>query len=255
VTKFSANLGFLYTELPLPAAIEAAALNGFDAVECHFPFSTPASETKAALTKTGLQMLGLNTIKGDESKGDNGLCAIPERIDEARAAIDQAIEYAALIDTPNVHVMAGNAAGTAADKTYLDNLHYATSMASKHGITILIEPLNPYDAPGYYLNSTGQAKEIIDAVGAENLKLMFDCYHVQIIEGDVCRRMKSLLPIIGHIQIASVPERAEPDHGELDYRYVLGKVGELGFNAPVGAEYKPAGKTEAGLQWLQELRK
>ena len=254
MSKFSANLGFLFTDLPLPAAIEAAALNGFDAVECHFPYSTPASETKAALKKTGLRMLGLNTIKGDESKGDNGLCAIPERIEEARAAIDQAIEYAAQIDTHNVHVMAGNASGAAADKTYLDNLRYAVSKASKHGISILIEPLNPYDAPGYYLNSTDQAKEIIDAIDAGNLKLMFDCYHVQIIEGDVCRRMKSLLPIIGHIQIASVPDRAEPDQGELDYRYVLGIVNELGFNAPIGAEYKPAATTEAGLNWMQGLR-
>jgi len=172
MTKFSANLGFLFTELPLPDAIESAAHHGFDAVECHFPYSTPADDTIAALKKTGLRMLGLNTIKGDESKGDNGLCALPERIEEARASIDQAIDY-------------------------------------------VIEPLNPYDAPGYYLNTTDQAVKVIEAVSAENLKLMFDCYHVQIIEGDVSRRMKTLLPIIGHIQIASVPARAEPDKGAL----------------------------------------
>lgn len=255
MTKFSANLGFLFTELPLPAAIESAAQHGFDAVECHFPYSTPATDTVAALKKTGLRMLGLNTIKGDESKGDNGLCAIPERIEEAHAAIDQAIDYAAQINTPNVHVMAGNASGPGADKTYLDNLRYATSKAAEHDINILIEPLNPYDAPGYYLNTTDQAEKIIEAVNADNLRLMFDCYHVQIIEGDVCRRMKSLLPIIGHIQIASVPERSEPDNGELDYGYVLGALNELGFTAPVGAEYKPATTTEAGLAWMQKLRK
>jgi len=255
VTKFSANLGFLFTELSLPDAIESAARHGFDAVECHFPYSTPASDTQAALDKTGLRMLGLNTIKGDESNGDNGLCAIPERIEEARISIDQAIDYAALINAPNIHVMAGNASGSAADKTYLDNLRYATSKAAKHGITILIEPLNPYDAPGYYLNTTNQARKIIAATGADNLKLMFDCYHVQIIEGDVCRRLKSLLPIIGHIQIASVPERSEPDHGELDYRYVLGVVNELGFKAPIGAEYKPASTTEDGLGWMKKFNK
>ena len=254
MTKFSANLGFLFTELPLPDAIESAAHHGFDAVECHFPYSTPADDTIAALKKTGLRMLGLNTIKGDESKGDNGLCALPERIEEARVSIDQAIDYAALIDTPNIHVMAGNASGAAANKTYLDNLHYATSKAKKHNINILIEPLNPYDAPGYYLNTTDQAVKVIEAVGAENLKLMFDCYHVQIIEGDVCRRIKTLLPIIGHIQIASVPARAEPDNGELDYSYVLGVLNELDFKAPVGAEYKPAASTEAGLEWMQKLR-
>jgi len=226
MTKFSANLGFLFTDLSLPDAIESAAQHGFDAVELHFPYSTPASDTKAALKKTGLSMLGLNTIRGDESQGDNGLCAIPDRTEEARASIDQAIDYAALIDTPNIHAMAGVASGADADKTYLDNLQYATSKAAKLGINILIEPLNPYDAPGYYLNTTEQASNVIKEVEADNLKLMFDCYHVQIIEGDICRRIKSLLPIIGHIQIASVPERSEPDNGELDYRYVLSVLKE-----------------------------
>lgn len=254
MTKFSANLGFLFQELSLTSGIEAAKKHGFDAVECHFPYSVPAAETNAALQKTGLKMLGLNTIKGDESKGDNGLSAIPGRIDEARTAIDQAIEYAALTDTRNIHVMAGNASGTEADKTYLDNLRYATSKAAEHGINILIEPLNPYDAPGYYLQDTEQAKNIIETLAVDNLKLMFDCYHVQIIEGDVCRRLNTLLPIVGHIQIASAPDRAEPDSGELNYRYVHDFLNELGYKAPIGAEYKPASTTEAGLGWMQKLR-
>jgi len=252
--KFSANLGFLFTELSLTEGIEAATNHGFDAVECHFPYATPAAVTKAALEKTGLKMLGLNTIKGDESKGDNGLCAIPHRVAEARAAIDQSVEYAAQIDTPNIHVMAGISSGAAADDCYLENLSYATSKAAKHGINILIEPLNPYDAPGYYLNSTTQAEKVIEKVAADNLKLMFDCYHVQIIEGDVCRRMKALLPLIGHIQIASVPARAEPDVGELNYRYVMDAITELGYQAPIGAEYKPATTTVDGLGWVQGLR-
>lgn len=254
MTKFSANLGFLFTELPITAAIEAAAKHRFDAVECHFPYSTPAADTKAALEKTGLRMLGLNTVKGDVSKGDNGLCAIPERVDEARASIDQAVEYAARLETPNIHVMAGNASGKAADTTYLDNLRYAVGKAAAHGINILIEPLNPYDAPGYYLNNTGQARQIIETIAADNLKLMFDCYHVQVIEGDVCRRMKTLLPIIGHVQIASAPDRKEPGCGELDYSYVLNALHDLGYEAPVGAEYKPATTTEAGLDWMNKLR-
>jgi len=217
VTKFSANLGFLFQEFSLPDGIEAAKKHGFDAVECHFPYSVPVAETNAALQKTGLKMLGLNTIKGDESKGDNGLSAIPGRID-------------------------------------LDNLRYATSKAAEHGINILIEPLNPYDAPGYYLKDTEQAKNIIETLAVDNLKLMFDCYHVQIIEGDVCRRMKTLLPIIGHIQIASAPDRTEPDNGELNYRYVHDVLNDLGYQAPIGAEYKPASTTEAGLGWMQKLR-
>lgn len=252
--KFSANLGFLFTELSLPDGIVAAAKHGFDAVECHFPYSFPSSDVIAALDKTNLKMLGLNTVKGDETKGDNGLSAIPDRTSEARAAIDQSIAYAAEIGTPNIHVMAGNASGTAAEKCYLDNLRYATTQAAQHDINILIEPLNPYDATGYFLNDTTQAEKIIETIAADNLKLMFDCYHVQIIEGDVCRRMKALLPLIGHIQIASVPDRAEPDTGELNYRYVMDAIQELGYTAPIGAEYKPASSTEAGLGWLDKLK-
>jgi len=253
VTNFSANLGFLWTDLPLTEAIVAAADAGFDAVECHFPYQTPPQDTNAALKKTGLAMLGLNTIKGDESKGDNGLCAIPERVTEARAAIDQAIAYAHAINTPSVHVMAGIANGQSATDTYISNLRYACSQAKQHGINILIEPLNPYDAPGYYLNSTTHAEEIISTVASDNLKIMFDCYHVQIIEGDVCRRMEQLLPIIGHIQIASVPARAEPDSGELDYKYVLQTMQKLGISYPIGAEYKPTGKTGDTLAWMKSI--
>ena len=254
MTKFSANLGFLFTELSLTEGIVASAKHGFDAVECHFPYATPATDTKAALDKAGLKMLGLNTIKGNEANSDNGLCAIPERKTEAIAAIDQAVEYAALTDTPNVHVMSGIASGAAAESCYLENLRYATDKAAAHGITILIEPLNPYDAPGYFLNSTSHAERIIETVAADNLKLMFDCYHVQIIEGDVCRRMTTLLPLIGHIQIASVPDRAEPDSGELNYRYVLDAIKELGYNNPIGAEYKPASTTADGLVWMNSLK-
>ena len=150
--------------------------------------------------------------------------------------------------------MAGNTAGDAADKTFADNLRYATDIAQNHGITILIEPLNPYDAPGYYLNSTALASRIIESVNADNLKLMFDCYHIQIIEGDVSRKFKALQPLIGHVQIASVPDRAEPDAGELDYRYVLKVIEQLGYTAPIGAEYKPSGKTENSLGWMNALR-
>lgn len=253
MTKFSANLGFMWTELPLPKAIETAAQHGFDAVECHFPYQTPVDEVTDALNRTGLKMLGLNTIKGNEP-GDNGLCALPDRVTEARAAIDQAIDYAVAIKTPNIHVMAGNTSGEAADKTFMENLRYATDIAGSHGITILIEPLNPYDAPGYYLNSTKLAKRVIESVKVDNLKLMFDCYHIQIIEGDVCRKFKALQPLIGHVQMASVPDRAEPDTGELDYSYVLKIIEQLGYSAPIGAEYKPSGKTESTLDWMQTLR-
>lgn len=252
--KFSANLGFLWKELSLPDAIRAAKAAGFDAVECHWPYDTPTDEVNEALAETGLLMLGLNTVRGDVANGENGLSALPGRDTEARAAIDQAIAYASAINAPNIHVMAGFASGEAAHHAFVGNLRYATELAAQHGISILIEPLNHYDAPGYFLQTSGQAKAIIEEVGADNLKLMFDCYHLQLMEGDISHRLRDLLPIIGHIQFASVPTRNEPDRGELNYRHVFEVLRELGYDAPLGAEYKPVGATEAGLDWMAKLK-
>lgn len=253
MTGYSANLGFLWTELSLPDAIRAAARAGFDAVECHWPYDTPTEDVTAALEETGLRMLGLNTVRGSTAAGDNGLAALPGRENEARAAIDQAIAYASAIKTPNIHVMAGFAEGDAARQTFIENLSYASKSAEPHGITILIEPLNHHDAPGYFLKTADQAAEIIEAVGAANLKLMFDCYHIQIMQGDLTRRLEQFMPITGHIQIAAVPSRAEPDDGELDYRHVMRTIRTLGFKDPVGAEYRPATTTDAGLSWMNKL--
>jgi 2-dehydrotetronate isomerase len=254
MTLFSANLGFLWQELPLPEAIRAARAAGFDAVECHWPYTVPVEAVRSALDETGLTMLGLNTSRGDAAAGDNGLCAIPDRVEEARAAIREAIDYAVAIGTPNVHVMAGRAQGDAAHATFLANLHYACDLAAPHGITILIEPLNMRDAPGYFLNTSVQAVEIIEAVGAANPKLMFDCYHLQIMEGDLTRRLERLLPLIGHVQVAAVPDRGEPDQGEIDYRHILKHLEQLGYHRPVGAEYRPRTTTKAGLGWMEMVR-
>lgn len=251
MTRFSANLGFLWTELSLVDAIHAARKAGFDAVECHTPYDTPPADVKAALTATGMSMLGINTIRGKD--GDNGLSALPGREDEARAAIDQAVNYAATIDTPNIHVMAGFAQGDEAYKTFTANLAYACALAASHGMTILIEPLNHFDAPGYFLQTAAQAKAIIDEMGQPNLKLMFDCYHLQIMGGDICRSIADLMPIIGHIQFASVPGRNEPDIGELNYRHIFKYLDGLGYTAPLGAEYKPQADTHSGLGWMQSL--
>ncbi|WP_417522542.1 hydroxypyruvate isomerase family protein [Marinovum sp.] len=252
--KFSANLGFLWNDRPLPEAIRAARAAGFDAVECHWPYDVPASETKAALDETGLVMLGLNTRRGDVSAGDNGLSALPDRVPEARAAIDEAITYAKAIGTPNIHVMAGFASGPEARTTFVENLAYACAQAAQQDITILIEPLNKYDAPGYFLTTTDQALSIIEEVGAPNLKLMFDCYHVQLMEGDLTHRLTALLPQIGHIQFASVPDRGAPDHGEVAFGHVFAHVAGLGYTAPLGAEYKPGGDTDATLGWMGTFR-
>ncbi|OWV80403.1 isomerase [Rhizobium sp. R635] len=251
--KFSANLGFLWNDRPLPDAIRAAKAAGFDAVECHWPYGVPVSETKAALEETGLSMLGLNTSRGNVAIGENGLSALPGREADARAAIDEALAYAAGISASAVHVMAGNSSGPRARRAFCENLGYACDAAGD-GVTILIEPLNPYNAPGYFLNGAEQAADIIREVGRPNLRLMFDFYHIQIIEGDVTRRFETLLPLIGHVQIASVPDRGTPDHGELDYGYVLSRVAELGWRQPIGAEYLPRDVANPDMSWLARHR-
>lgn len=249
MTKFSANLGFLWTDLPLPDAIHAAKAAGFDAVECHWPYDVPVDDVKAALDATGLVMLGLNTRRGDVDNGDNGLSALLDRSTEARAAIDEALQYAVAIDARAIHVMAGFAQGPAAHDAFVANLHYACDAAT-HGIKILIEPLNRYDAPGYFLQATDQARDIIAEVGKSNIALMFDCYHVQLMEGDLTHRLTDLLPIIGHIQFASIPDRGSPIGGEINYPYIFEVISGMGYNAPLGAEYKPKGPTEKTLVWL-----
>ena len=252
--RFSANLGFLWADRTLPDAVRAAHAAGFDAVECHWPYDTPAAELRAALDETGLEMLGLNTSRGDVAAGDNGLSAIPGRVAEARTAIDTALAYARAIGTRNIHVMAGFADGPAAHATFVDNLRYACDAAARDGVTILIEPLNAFDAPGYALRDTRHAAEVIADVGADNLKLMFDCYHVGRTEGDVIARLRALLPLIGHIQFAAVPDRGAPDHGEVDYDAVFAEIAALGWDAPLGAEYKPSTDTDATLGWLAKRR-
>ncbi|TXI00524.1 MAG: isomerase [Rhizobium sp.] len=254
MARFSANLGFLWQELSLPDAIRAAKAAGFDAVECHYPYDISAEAVCQALEETGLPMLGLNTARGDVTAGDNGLAAIPGREDEARRVIDQAIDYAAAIGAQNVHVMAGKAAGDEARATFVANLRYACGRAVEAGSTVLIEPLNHRDAPGYFLQTADQALDIMAAVGAENIKLMFDCYHIQIMQGDLTHRLQTHMAAIGHVQIAAVPDRHEPDHGEIDYRHILQLLEKLGYDKPIGAEYRPAATTDAGLAWLRTYR-
>ncbi len=248
--KFSANLGFLWAELPLPDAIRAAKAAGFDAVECHWPYATAAAETKAALDETGLPMLGLNTLRG--AAGENGLSALPGREAEARAAIDQAIAYAEAIGAQAIHVMAGFASGERARETFLENLRYAAETAPEP-IALLIEPLNRHDAPGYFLKTTDQAREIIADLGSPRVKLMFDCYHIGRTEGDLITRFRDLLPVVGHVQFASVPDRGPPDGGEIDYSVVLPAIRAAGWSAPLGAEYRPRGDTAGSLGWLRNF--
>lgn len=247
--KFSANLGFLWTELPLPDAIRAAKAAGFDAVECHWPYDFAAADVRAALDETGLSMCGLNTRRGDA--GENGLAALPGREAEARAAIAEAVDYAVAVGAGAVHVMAGFASGPEARDCFAANLQYACDLAAPHRITILIEPLNRHDAPGYFLGTTDQARALIHAANRGNLRLMFDCYHVGRTEGDIVTRLADLLPLIGHIQFAAVPDRGPPDRGELDYAFIFGAIAALGWDRPLGAEYRTGGATELTLGWMR----
>jgi len=254
MARFSANLGFLWTDLSLPDAIRQARKASFDAVECHWPYDAAPDQVYQALSETGLTMLSLNTRPGGADKRAFGLCAVPGREEEAREAIREAVSYARFIRTPFIHIMAGQAEGAAAHACFLENLDYAAGLAEKDGIQLLIEPINPRDVPGYFLRSTDQAAQIITELGRPCLRLMFDCYHVQIIEGDLSHRLEELLPLIGHIQIAAVPDRGEPDRGEIDYRHIVRLLDDLGYQGAIGAEYRPRGAIEDGLGWLFDLR-
>ncbi|MEM7440768.1 MAG: TIM barrel protein [Pseudomonadota bacterium] len=233
-------------------AIHAAHAAGFDAVECHWPYSVSAEAVLAALTETGLPMLGLNTERGGD--GMFGLCALPDKVEDARQSIDQAIETAAAISANAVHVMAGASNGSAAEACFLASLEYACVKAQPLGLTVLIEPLNAYDAPGYFLGNQAQACAIVEKVGAENLKVMFDCYHVARTEGDVLATLKDTLPVVGHIQFAGVPDRGDPATGTVNYRDIFAEIAAMGWDQPLGAEYKPGGPTERSLGWMQSLR-
>lgn len=255
--KISANLGFLYTDRALPDAIRAARADGFDAVECHFPYANDPAAVKAALAETGLTMLGLNTVRGDLAKSEFGLSALPGREAEARAAIDQALDYAAAIGAGKVHVMAGiTDGGAGAETTFRANLAYACEKAAPLGITILTEPINHRNAPGYHISTIEHGAAIIADLGLPNLRLMFDCYHTQIMQGDLVRRLETHLPVIGHVQIAAVPDRGEPDAaGEVNFPYVLKALAAMGYDGAVGAEYLPRDKSSRGsLDWLAPLQ-
>ncbi|KQT83031.1 TIM barrel protein [Aurantimonas sp. Leaf443] len=250
--RLSANLGFLWNDRPLPDAIRAAKAAGFSAVECHWPYGEEAGAVAAALAETGLPMLGLNTAKG--RPGEFGLSALPGREEEARAAIDEAFFYGASIGARAVHVMAGASKGVAgAAETFDAHLRYACDRAATRGMGVLIEPLNHRDAPGYFLDTLEGAAAIVRRLGCPDLSIMFDCYHLQIMGGDLIRRFEAHRDLIGHVQIAAVPSRAEPDEGEIDTPRLLRAFDAVGYAGFVGAEYRPRGSVEEGLGWMASV--
>ncbi len=249
--KFDANLSWLFQEKPLFERFAAAASSGFKGIEILFPYVQPAKEIRAALEAYQLEQVLINAPAGNFDQGDRGLAAIPGRELEFRESFEQALEYATQLACTRIHVMSGIAADLLAARTvYLDNLEYALSKCESHGLTILIEPINTRDFPGYYLTTAEQALGIIREIGRPNLKIQFDWYHAQIMGGDLSARTSSLFADIGHFQAASVPSRSEPDEGEVRYSYLFSLVEKLGYTGWIGCEYKPKGTTKEGLEWL-----
>jgi hydroxypyruvate isomerase len=248
--RFAANLSMLYPELDFLDRFEAAARDGFRAVEYLFPYAYEAKELAARLKDNGLQQVLFNAPPGDWDKGEKGLACLPGRDAEFRAAVAKAIEYAKVLECPRVHVMAGlapeDADRAALRRTYVDHLRFAAAEAAKDGVDILIEPINTRDIPRFFLNRQDHAHEIVQEVGAKNLKVQFDLYHCQIVEGDVAMKIRQYLPTgrVGHFQIAGVPQRHEPDVGEVNYDYLFEVIDEVsaqcGWQGWVGCEYRPA---------------
>lgn len=250
----SANIGFLWKHLTQPDRIRAAKMAGFDAVECHFPYEHPPKEITRVLDETGLPMLGINTALGPE--GYFGLAALPGHEAQARAAIDQAVDYAVAIAARHVHVVAGLTDGGAeAEAVYRANLAYACERAAPHDVRIVIEPMNLRSVPGAHVSRQGAAIDTIEAVAAPNLKLMLDFFHAQIVQGDLETLIRTHIDKIGHVQFAAIHDRGEPDEGELNYPYLFKVLEDAGYTGHIGAEYSPRGETvEAGLGWLAAYR-
>jgi hydroxypyruvate isomerase len=251
---FSANLGFLFRELALPDAVRAAAASGFRAIELHWPYATDPTALKAVLAEVALPLVAINTEVGNRGAGDFGICAMPGREAEARGLIDEAIDYALACRAGAVHVMSGKTDDAGAIQTLIANLRYADERIGGRDLRLLIEPLNHRDAPGYALRTVEEAARVVDAAAIGRLRIMFDCYHQQIEGGDLLRRFKPHADMIGHVQIAAVPDRGEPDVGEVDYPGLLAGLREAGYAGPVGAEYRPRRSTAEGLGWLDAYR-
>jgi hydroxypyruvate isomerase len=255
--KFAANLTMMFNEVPFPERFAAAAKAGFKAVEFLFPYDHAPQEVAQWLRENNLQNALFNLPPGDWAAGERGIASLPGREQEFRASVARALDYAQALGTQRLHVMAGllpqGAERSRHRETYIENLRYAAREMAGHGRMLLIEPINTRDIPGYFLNSQADAHAIRAAVGEPNVKVQMDFYHAQIVEGDLAMTFKKYFDGIGHIQIASVPSRNEPDDGEVNYRYLFRLLDEAGYDGWVGCEYRPRGRTEDGLGWLNTL--
>jgi len=254
--RFSANLGLLWPDRPLLDRIEAAARAGFRAVEMHWPYDVPASEVAATARRTGVTLLGINTAPGNIAAGERGLGAIPGREREFQAAMDQAVEYCRVSGASAIHAMAGNVAAADRERAravFLANMRTAAAKAAEQNLTVLLEPLNPNDNPGYFYSTLPEAVGLIEALALPNVKLQFDVYHVARAEGDVLAKLNRYREYIGNVQIAGVPARDEPDEGEIAYPAIFAALEKLPYRGWIGCEYHPRGDTDVGLGWLERV--
>ncbi len=253
--RFAANLSMLFTEAPFLDRFERAARAGFEAVEFLFPYAHTAQEIRERLDATGLRIVLHNLPAGDWDAGERGIACHPDRVDEFRAGVERAIGYAQALGVPQLNCLAGKApAGVDAAtlrRTFVENLRHAAARLGDAGLRLLIEPINPFDIPGFYLNRTDQAIAILDEVGAPNAFVQYDIYHAQRVEGELAATLQKHLPRIAHVQLADNPGRNEPGTGEINYPFLFAHLDRIGYTGWVGCEYKPAQGTEAGLGWLK----
>jgi hydroxypyruvate isomerase len=253
--KFAANLSMMFNEVPFLDRFNAAAECGFSAVEYLFPYDHPAEVVAERLQAAALRQALFNMPPGDWAAGERGMAALPGREAEFAEALETAIGYAKVIGTPLLHMMAGIAPATdpVAIATYGNNLKRAANRTGEAGIGLVIEPINGRDMPGYFLNDFNRAVDLIAEIDAPHMKLQFDVYHRQILHGDVIMALRKMAPMIGHIQIASVPDRHEPMTGELDDIRIFAEIDAIGYQGYVGCEYRPAATTREGLGWMAKI--
>jgi hydroxypyruvate isomerase len=252
--RFAANLSMMFTEVPFLDRFAAAARAGFRGVEFLFPYDVPAGQISERLEEHQLSMVLFNLPAGNWGAGDRGLACDPASVEACRDGVGRAIEYATVLGCRQLHLMAGlkprGAPDEAVRDTYIANVRFAAAELARHGMTLLLEAINTRDIPGFYVNTSRQAFDLMRDAGAPNVKFQYDVYHMQIMEGDLATTLEAHISAIGHIQIADPPSRHEPGTGEINYPFLFDWIDGLGYDGWIGCEYRPAGRTEDGLGWM-----
>ena len=253
--KLNANLSMMFNEVPFLERFGAAARAGFKGVEFLFPYDFPAAQIREQLDRHKLEMVLFNMPPGDFAGGDRGLACDPARFGEFQDGVGKALEYAKVLGVKQLHIMAGlrpkGLNDAAMREAYLKSLRFAGGETAKHGLTILIEAINTRDIPGFYLNTSAQAFDLMHYANVPNLRFQYDIYHMQIMEGDLAPTIEKHLDKIGHMQLADTPGRHEPGTGEINYDFLLEFIDRVGYTGWIGCEYRPAGRTEDGLGWMR----